>query len=367
MKLGKISAELKPSPGNPRNSEGAFIRLTDGTIMFCFSKFIGESRADDASSCIAAVYSYDEGESFCDEKIIFSHSDFDADRKCKNVMSVSLMRMADGAVGLFFLIRYGYDDMGLYLLRSYDEGKSWSEPKRCISTPGYYVTNNDRVVRLNSGRLIVPANFHRMSDDGGYNSVAFSCFFLSDDDGQTWRESKEFCCMQDKHGGAGLQETGIVQLKNEVLWAFSRTTKGYHYGAYSFDGGERWTVPVQTWFTGPCSPLSVKRISNGMLMAVWNPLPFYATEERTPWGWGRTSLVMSLSDNDGERWMQPCFIEDCSENAGYCYTAIYDSGQYILTAYCAGGEEDGNCLSKTRIKKITYDEINEYISEVKGD
>jgi hypothetical protein len=61
-KKGKVVLELGPSAGNPRNSEGAFIDLPDGRLLFVYSRFIGDSNADDAPSCIASRYSGDGGE-----------------------------------------------------------------------------------------------------------------------------------------------------------------------------------------------------------------------------------------------------------------------------------------------------------------
>ena len=35
----KVALELKPGPDNPRNSEGAFMTLKDGRIMFAYSRY----------------------------------------------------------------------------------------------------------------------------------------------------------------------------------------------------------------------------------------------------------------------------------------------------------------------------------------
>ena len=38
-----VVLELAPGTGNPRNSEGAFLELKDGKILFVYSHFFGES------------------------------------------------------------------------------------------------------------------------------------------------------------------------------------------------------------------------------------------------------------------------------------------------------------------------------------
>ena len=44
-----VALELPPGPDNPRNSEGAFMPLKDGRIMFAYSRFTG-SFSDHAPS-----------------------------------------------------------------------------------------------------------------------------------------------------------------------------------------------------------------------------------------------------------------------------------------------------------------------------
>jgi hypothetical protein len=52
MGLTKIRL-LPPGPGNPRNSEGAFISLKDGTLLFVYTHFTGGG-ADNATAHLAA-------------------------------------------------------------------------------------------------------------------------------------------------------------------------------------------------------------------------------------------------------------------------------------------------------------------------
>ena len=162
--LGKIILDLPPSPGNPRNSEGAMLRLNDGSILFIYSRFCGSDAADDAAADLYALISDDEGEHFHSLGPVVFH----AETSAKNVMSVSLLRMENGDIGLFYLERRGETDMRMMLRRSADEGRTWTDPAICMPNSGYYVVNNDRVLRLCSGRILLPAALHRLSlrDDG---------------------------------------------------------------------------------------------------------------------------------------------------------------------------------------------------------
>ena len=351
MTIGRTVLELAPAPGNPRNSEGAFLRLKDGRILFVYSRFEGDAHFDHAPACIAARTSADDGETWSGDRILFRREDFGA----ANLMSVSLLRMADGQVGLFFLLRYGWDNLQLTLFRSGDEGETWSAPRRCYGANGYYVTNNDRVIRLKSGRILAPANLHRNTVTS-FDSRGVAHFFLSDDDGQTFRDAKDCIFPPTNKLISGLQETGVVELENGVLWAFMRTSGGCHYQSFSFDSGDTWTDAAPSRFTGPCSPLSMKRLADGRLLAVYNPRPEYNAQPIEP-AWERTPLVAETSSDDGKTWSEPIFIEDESEPAAYCYTAILAEEDMILLAYCAGSRADKGALNRTRIKKIQPSEL----------
>lgn len=356
---GKIVLDLRPGAGNPRNSEGAFLDLRDGRLMFVYSRFIGNTAHDDAKACIAARHSSDGGETWSDDALIARPEDHGA----LNLMSVSLLRMSDGDVGLFYLLRYGWHDTRLHLRRSSDEGATWSEPVCCIPGHGYYVTNNDRVVRLSSGRLVVPAGYHRVksggeSGAGRFDGRAIAFYFLSDDDGATWREARNFCPLGVPNSGSGMQEPGVVKLANGTLWGWARTDMGCQYEMFSHDNGESWSTPAPSKFTSPCSPLSMKRDpASGKLLAVWNPIPAYNTRRLESHSWGRTPLVAAVSGDEGRTWGGYFAVEREEDGNGCCYTAIHFTGKAVLLAYCAGEKEDGICLARLKIRKIEAAEL----------
>ena len=66
----KTVCEIPPAKKNGRNSEGDFITLKDGTIMFAYSRYNSDGMEDDDSCDIAALFSYDNGETFTDGKIL---------------------------------------------------------------------------------------------------------------------------------------------------------------------------------------------------------------------------------------------------------------------------------------------------------
>src|SRR5690606_20002500 len=83
-----LSLELRPGENNPRNSEGDFVTLKDGRILFVYSHYTGTSNSDHAPAYLAGRYSSDGGKTWTkdDQLIVEREGDM-------NVMSVSLLRL----------------------------------------------------------------------------------------------------------------------------------------------------------------------------------------------------------------------------------------------------------------------------------
>ena len=315
--------DLAPTKENRRNSEGDFILLKDGSILFVYSRY-GAGDGDGDAADLYAIRSSDGGRSFSEPRLLVSRASCGAD----NLMSVTLRRMKNGDLGLFFLKKSAPCQCRLFLMRSPDEGKTFSAPVACIPHRGYFVVNN----------FIV---------------------YASDDDGATWYKKGE----THPAGGfersrTGLQEPGLLELSDGTLWAWFRTDTGWQYESFSRDGGASWTGPVRSSFTAPPSPLTAERLSDRSILAVWNPVPI--TNHRGDrsvrygfWTGGRTPLVAARSFDDGKTFSSPEILED-DPDLGYAYTAILElPDRSALLGYCAGQEGDGGMLNRLRIARLT--------------
>lgn len=357
-----IVLSLFHGPDNPRNSEGAFITLHDSRVMFVYTHYYGGSWSDHATAYLAARYSSDGGRNWtAEDRTIIENEG------TQNVMSVSLLRLQDGRIGLFYLRKNGDDSCILRMRASEDEGETWGEAVDCILSPGYYVVNNDRVIQLQNGRLVVPATYHRLMSrpdkDTGQPVVcmdgrSIALCFLSDDGGQTWREGKDWWALPVR-STSGLQEMGAIELKDGRLYGYCRTSVGCHYEMHSFDGGETWTAPEPSSFKAPCSPLCIKRIpSTGDLLAVWND---HSGElAPVPWGtkggmsWKRNPLVTAISGDEGQTWTHKRLIETAQDH-GYCYTAIHFVEDAVLLAYCCGGGKTSGVLQDLCVRRVALE------------
>jgi len=129
--------KLTPSTNNPRNSEGDFINLKDGRIIFVYTHFIGESTSDNAPAVLAQRYSDNGGITWTkeDEFIIPNEGGM-------NVMSVSLLRLQNGDIALFYLLKNSTIDCTPLMRISKDEAKSWGDAIPIITDKkGYFVLN----------------------------------------------------------------------------------------------------------------------------------------------------------------------------------------------------------------------------------
>ena len=348
-KIGRQVLMLKTAPGNPRNGEGAFIRLTDGRILFVYTRFCdGDKWEDHSKAVLAAVESADEGETWSAPRTILTPQEDEV-----NLMCASLLRMENGDIGLIYGVKYaenGAIKMRVMLRRSADEGRTWSEAHVCADEHAYLVLENDRAVRLTSGRIVIPLNRH--GSDGNHIAPGTACFYFSDDDGRTWQVGGELRC--PTASAAGLQETGLFEHDDGRLTAFSRTDLGCQYVAHSRDGGLTWTAPHPApVFASPCSPMCLKTLG-GIAAAILNPDP-HAADRAAARAWGRTPLVLMTSGDDFATAPERFYLED-DENNGYCYTAVFGGSDYFLAAYYHS--DGGVCpLSACKIVKVAFGEF----------
>lgn len=351
-------------PGNPRSSEGSFLRLDDGRIAFAYSHYIGTSDDDNAACDIRCVFSSDNGETWGDETELVKASEYGE----INVMSVSLVRMNNGDIGLFFILKHtGISTQ--YMLRRYkNDFNNIVEEVSCFPNDhlSYYVMNNDRVLHLKNGKWLVASAYHHTSTDPEkvvgkpkpYTYIEWWSnvhFFESDDDGHSWHKKRVVLNINDRYSQTGLQEPGLVELPGGQIYCYSRTDRMYQYESFSMDGGDTWLPSAPSRFTSPDSPMLIKQNPfGGKYYAIWNPIPKYMTRELSPCGWGRTPLVMAESD-DGVKFSEPVIIED-DPIRGFCYPAMYFLDERtLLVAYCCGGAEEKACLNQTAIRKITIE------------
>jgi len=338
---------LPPRPKNPRNSEGDFIRLQDGRVMFVYTHFVSGA-GDHAGAYLAARFSDDGGRSWSSRDVVVVRNE-----GRWNVMSVSLLRLKTGRIALFYARKNSLTDCRPYLRISTDEGQTWSAPKLCISDEvGYYVMNNDRAVQLTTGRLVLPVSLHNKPGDAKPDWNGRVMCYLSDDNGKSWRRSKDQLIATGKSGRRLIaQEPGVVELKDGRLMLFSRSNAGSQLVSFSADRGETWSSLSLSNIISPVSPATIERIpKTGDLILVWNDHRNISRKLRGK----RTPYNVAISQDDGRTWTHVKTLQD-NPHGWYCYTAVEFVDGHVLLGHCAGDRRKNNGLAETHITRFSLD------------
>ncbi len=356
-----------------RSGEGAAVELRNGSLLFVYGQFNGSFDASPAR--LVSRKTVDGGMSWSDSEVFL-----EPDPEWVNIMSVSLLRLQNGHLGCAFLVKPDKASCLPYWTVSQDDGATWREPQPIVTGGhyvvagkqfrGYYVVNNDRLVQLAGGRLLLP--YHHYVDPPGGNFRLPRCGCLvSDDHGDTWRHGREEIDVQPEnyhipelvvpdrlpalrimtYHRVNSQEPGVIELTDGRIMMWARSNGGCAYAAFSKDKGETWS-PFKVLCNIPMAqgPATIKRVpGTRRLVMIHNDrtgIPYGSPD--FPW---RSPLAVSVSDNEGADWQQhPPLIGD---DAQYCYYSLLFFGERSLaTTYESATirREDGSQEKKGRAK-----------------
>jgi len=321
-----------------RRSEGSFLRLKDGRLVFGYSRFFGNV-GDNCPSILAKIYSFENGDRWVDDELLLARDSGNT----RTMMEVNLLRLKNNEIGLAYLVKQSdqldcSNDYSTILRFRYssDEMKSWSDPVK-IADGG--IINNDRLIQLSNGRLVLP--FHGGSSVGCY---------LSDNYGRLWRRNSGGR-VKPKEGGA--MEPGVVELIDGRVMLWARTQLGHQYASYSVDQCENFSPmkPVLD-LVSPSSPASIKRLpGSAELVCFWN-------RSFDPKG-NRTPLSSAISEDGGSTWKNIKSIESRSDGY-FAYTAITISGDSVLIGHSGGtGRPGGPGIGTIQLTRIPISVIRD--------
>lgn len=314
---------FKASNEFPRYSEGSVIVLRDGRLLYATTQFHGSGN-DHATARILAVESSDDGRTWSAPRVLQENTG------SQNVMSVTLRRLSAtgdyaAPLALVYLEKNSATDLHAKLRISNDEGATFGPILDVTSGPGYHVLNNDRITILKSGRLIAPV---AISPDVVKHFEFESFCFLSDDNGQTWRPSKNRIAYPKR----GAMEPEVLELTDGRLLMHIRTQLGHLAVSESSDGGETWSEARSWDVAGPEAPATLRRIpSTGDLLLIWND----SHRPGNPNPNQRNPLTVAISTDEGKTWTMKRDLAGKTGEA-YAYTSVvFDRGRALLTYYVA--------------------------------
>jgi sialidase-1 len=316
---------VKPVPAHPRHDHQLIFPLKDGRLMMFWSEYYavaksvspnGKSR-DDTPCRISAKLSDDGGRSW-GETFLFQENTGKL-----NVKHPNLLRLPSGELLFFYTEWNSLSNRDVLFKRSPDEGKTWSEPRRLSPGQGITNINNDHVLRLRSGRIILPAFSSPSVWDKNDHFQAF-CYY-SDDEGKTWQTSERRMDLPLR----GAEEPCMIELKDSSLMVVLRTSLGSIYSARSSDGGNTWSEPTSTGLPAPASPPLLKRIpSTGDLLIIWN----HNYEPDKHHQGERNPLSSAISKDEGKTWENIKNIENVPGGSA-AYAAATFLGENALVTY----------------------------------
>jgi len=290
-------------PDNPRNSEADIIQLKDGRLLLGWTNFYAGNGADHGPARIDGKVSEDGGRTWSEAYTLVEN-----DGGC-NVMEVNFLRLKNGDIALFYCQKNTPGtDCRIMMRTSSDEGRTFGPAKQLSPAGKYTGLTNGRCIRLSTGRILLEAW------EGGDSYCV-----ISDDDGQTWRDSQRV-----RPAGGGCWEPACIELKDGRVMMLMRTQLGCQYKSISEDGGETWSEPEPTPLRGTAAPVSISRIpTTGDLLAIWNHNP--GAKKRNP-------LTSAISRNEGKTWGHFRNLEDTPDDA-WAYPAVTWVGDMALVTY----------------------------------
>lgn len=326
---------------HPRYSEGSVIPLRDGRLLFAITEF--QKHSGDASPAqITGRISPDGGRTW--EKPFTMQENIAK----QNVMCVTLLRLdsdqpTSGPLGMFFLVQNNAADGIMELRISKDEGKTFGNRTRVTKPEGFWFANNDRVLTLSTGRLLMPvAGTPDQEKKDHYTSRAY----FSDDEGKTWKAGKEDVDVPQR----GAMEPDVVELKDGRVLMIIRTQLGQIFAALSPDGGDTWSDAKPWGVRSPESPATVRRIpATGDLLLIWND---NYEPGKTHLG-KRRPLTAAISQDDGQSWKFHRNLEDRGDES-YAYTSLTFDRDRVLLSYYVGDDKTGRISSKFRSLPLTW-------------
>lgn len=254
-----------------------------------------------------------------------------------------LFRLNDDSIVLYCKIGTEIQKWHTEYVRSYDEGKTWSEPKElvCGDVGGRGPVKNKPIYLSDNKTILAPASL----EGDCWNAFVD----ISEDNGESWCMSelvplrrinpnerrirdrvynKHFCF------GRGVIQPTLWEDSDGVVNMLLRSTSSRIFRSESRDKGRTWSLAYDTGLPNNNSGIDLAKLNDGTLVLAYNPrenIPGMTKGARTP-------LILSYSEDNGESWNELCVLED--EDGAFAYPSIIcNDDNEIMVVYSANREK----------------------------
>jgi predicted neuraminidase len=199
------------------------------------------------------------------------------------------------------------------VVRSSDDGKTWSRPERLPD--GILGPIKNKPVRLADGTWLSPSSTEAVEGMTGASAVAWQLHFeRSTDRGRTWTRTEN---LASKVMIEAIQPSVLFH-KDGRLQAVARSRQGVVASSWSNDGGRTWSGIGAVDLPNPNSGIDAVTLADGRQLIVYN---HNAHRPDQPGSGDRWPLNIALSD-DGVHWRNVLTLEDQPLDEGYAYPAV---------------------------------------------
>lgn len=289
---GRHASHLASSRLHAQTHASSLVELKDGRIRaFWFS---GSREGASDVTVNTAVFDPHRGE-WSDERVVANRAGTQRalHRYVSKLGNPVVGRAADGSLYLFYVTVSlgGWAGSSITLMKSVDEGESWSPPRRLITSPF-----------INISTLVKSAPF--LYADGTMGLPVYHEFIskfaemLHLDAAGNVIDKQRLA----RAGQGALQPVVLVRNQQEALVLTRYSGKDNPHLARSLatgDGGQNWSAVEKSSFPNPDAALSATVLPDGRLLAALNH------QEQ-----GRDSLSLMLSDDGGRNWKELHRLEE---------------------------------------------------------
>lgn len=178
------------------------------------------------------------------------------------------------------------------VIRSTDDGVSWSEPETLFDREGTFCRQPIQVLHDGTWAHTQWLCF----DDDSKNGSDQPVVQISTDQGSTWRQV-EF------PEAAGRVHPNIVEIEpGRLVSLFRSRFADWVYLSRSEDGGETWSAPEATEVPNNNAGLSAFLLPSGMLALVSNEHQVATEPGEVVWPYERMRIVIAVSNDEGRTW-----------------------------------------------------------------